>query len=209
MEAYPEYIDIRKIGINRTGLTTDEKCRYSLTIDFENENKPILVVIMMNPSHANEVSSDKTVNIVIDYAHNYFDKLFVFNVLPIVAPSNDKFANIENLDFHCKKNIETLITELGYLIEKEKEIKIKVILATGSPKDTKIKEVFDRELQSVYKILYNNLESINIESVSYKGSKLKNKKYTYHPSRKENDTFLPDVNLTIIKDPTGKYLLKI
>lgn len=207
MEAYPEYIDIRKIGINRTGLTTDEKCRYSLTIDFENENKPILVVIMMNPSHANEVSSDKTVNIVIDYAHNDFDKLFVFNVLPIVAPTNDKFANIKNLDFHCKKNIEALFTELGYLIENELEIE--VILATGSPNDTKIKEVFDRELQNVYKILYNNCESINIKSVSYKRNELKNNEYTYHPSRKKDDTFKPDVNLTIIRDPTGKYLLKI
>ena len=39
MVAYPDYIDIRKIGINRTGLTTEEKFRYSLTIDLKEEIK--------------------------------------------------------------------------------------------------------------------------------------------------------------------------
>ena len=33
MVAYSDYIDIRKIGINRTGLSIGENCRYSLTIN--------------------------------------------------------------------------------------------------------------------------------------------------------------------------------
>lgn len=204
MAPYDKNIDIRKIGINRTGLTVKTKCRYSLTIDFENDNKQVLVVIMMNPSHANEVSSDETVNTVIDYALTRYDKLFVFNVLPIVAPSNENFKNIEDLDFHCKKNLDVLSTEIGYLIKSK--LKIDVILATGSPKD--FKDIFDRELQKIYEILFKNLKNIDIKSVSHNGKKLKDGKYTFHPSRKLKGTFQPEKGLIIINDSTGEYVLK-
>jgi hypothetical protein len=206
MVAYPDYIDIRKIGINRTGLTTEEKFRYSLTIDLKEEIKNVLVVIMMNPSHANEVSSDKTVNRVIDYAYNNYDKLLIFNALPIVDPSNDKFDNIENLNFHCKKNVEALTTELELLVKND--FRIDVLLGTGIPKSSK--KIFDRELQNIYKILYNNRKKITIKSVSHTINKLKKKlrngEYTYHISRKK---FQPSVDLIIKEDPMGKYLLKI
>ena len=206
MVAYPDYIDIRKIGINRTGLTTEEKFRYSLTIDLKEEIKNVLVVIMMNPSHANEVSSDKTVNTVIDYAYNHYDKLIIFNALPIVDPSNDNFDNIKNLDLHCKKNVEAINTELDYLIKNN--FIIHVLLATGIPKSSK--KIFDQELQNVYKILLDNIENITINSVSHTINKQKKKlrdgEYTYHISRKK---FQPDVDLIIEIDNIGKYLLKI
>lgn len=85
MVAYPDYIDIRKIGINRTGLTTGESCRYSLTINIGGGEKR-LICILMNPSSATESYSDHTVNNFIEYATNKkYQEIIILNVLPIYS----------------------------------------------------------------------------------------------------------------------------
>lgn len=85
MVEYPGYIDIRKIGINRTGLTTGESCRYSLTINIGGGEKR-LICLLMNPSGATESYSDNTVNNFIEYAKKEkYGEIIILNVLPIYA----------------------------------------------------------------------------------------------------------------------------
>lgn len=66
------------------------KKRYFLEKRWSDGNK-ILTAIMMNPSRANEVSGDETVNQIINQAKKFgYDALYVVNLSPFIEGSSSK-----------------------------------------------------------------------------------------------------------------------
>lgn len=184
MVAYPDYIDIRKIGINRTGLTTGESCRYSLTINIGGGEKR-LICLLMNPSGATESYSDNTVNNFIEYAKNKkYGEIIILNVLPIYA-TNDKSAetswkNLKDKEYHEKKNLKVIEEMINHESDKND-----IVVSTGFVSGVAFKE----KVKEIYKLLAN-LNNTCI--ISYKSNEnfFREKYCTYHTSRKgEFDTF--------------------
>ncbi len=185
MVAYPDYIDIRKIGINRTGLTTGENCRYSLTINIGGGEKR-LICILMNPSSATESYSDHTVNNFIEYARNKkYQEIIILNVLPIystnVASAEKNWKDLHDKEYHEKKNLKVIEEIISYESEKND-----IVMATGYVSGVKYKE----KLREIYKLISKN----EICSVTaFKGNeKFFTEKYcAFHTSRKGDfNTFI-------------------
>lgn len=85
------------------------------------EGDNVLSVIMTNPSKADSMKSDDTVNFLIDYAkHHSFDALYVVNIIPFFSTNVEKLkkqydnlslsnsavevANIESLKYVLKNS---------------------------------------------------------------------------------------------------------
>lgn len=185
MVEYPGYIDIRKIEINRTGLTTEENCRYSLTINIGGGEKR-LICLLMNPSGATESYSDNTVNNFIGYAKNKkYGEIIILNVLPIYA-TNDKSAetswkNLKDKEYHEKKNLKVIKEIISYESEKND-----IVMATGHVSGVGFKE----KVREIYKLLAN-LNNTCIISYKSKKNFFREGYCTYHTSRKGKfDTFI-------------------
>ncbi|MDG4957323.1 DUF1643 domain-containing protein [Lactococcus lactis] len=157
MVAYPDYIDIRKIGINRTGLTTGENCRYSLTINL-GSTSGTLVFILMNPSAATESVSDVTVNNCIEYArNNNYSKVIVLNLFPFYFSEGEKLDNFlnekssNNLEIYLDRNMK----EIKWILKNEANTSHEIILGTGWTwtNINEVKKVFTEQAQKLYKIL--------------------------------------------------------
>lgn len=180
MVAYPDYIDIRKIGINRTGLTTGENCRYSLTINIGCGEKR-LICILMNPSSATESYSDHTVNNFIEYArNNKYQEIIILNVLPIYS-TNESSAEINwkalhDKEYHAKKNLKVIEEIISYESDKND-----IVMATGHISGVK----YGENLREIYKLISRN--KICSVTAFENNKKFFTKKYcTFHTSRKED-----------------------
>lgn len=194
MVAYPDYIDIRKIGINRTGLTTGESCRYSLTINIGGGEKR-LICILMNPSSATESYSDHTVNNFIEYATNKkYQEIIILNVLPIystnVASAKKNWKDLHDKEYHEKKNLKVIEEIISYESEKND-----IVMARGHVSGVGFKE----KLREIYKLISKN-EICSVTAFKDNKDNKDNEKFftekycAFHTSRKG------DFN-TFIKNP--------
>lgn len=184
MVAYPDYIDIRKIGINRTGLTTGENCRYSLTINL-GLTRRTLVFILMNPSAATENVSDVTVNNCIKYAiNNNYSKVIVLNLFPFYISEGEKLDNFlknkssNDLKIYLDRNIK----EIEWIIENETKGSYEIILGTGWSwaKINKVDQLFIEQAQKIYELLQpKNVYAFKRGNNSFTGSRA-SCKFTYH-----------------------------
>ena len=151
---------------------------YNLSLGVEQENK--LIVIMMNPSKANENESDATINRLLNYAncHNY-TKLIVLNSLPVYLTRSSDLSNDMILKAQFDKNIDTIRAT----VSREYEI----VLATGNP-------VIRKGAEAIAKI-YEILEGIEVKGFD---TGLTNMGYTKHLRMVSNEEMERDlVNLII------------
>ena len=76
---YKDYVHISRIEVDEM-----EDCRFLIVYDLDNgyKNKETLV-IMKNPSKANQGISDQTVNNVLEYMHEFeYSKVYIMNLIP-------------------------------------------------------------------------------------------------------------------------------
>ncbi len=84
---HPEYQSESKVKVNR---------RYFLRRVW-NPTLPIMTVFMMNPSSANELVGDATVDFVMNYAQKLkFGSLLVVNTSPVIKGSNTNIDDFPN-----------------------------------------------------------------------------------------------------------------
>lgn len=79
-----------KNGIKgRSIFSKDRKKRYFLEKRWGSDEKNVLVALMMNPSHADELAGDDTVDQLIRQAkNNDYDALYVLNLSPLKNPQS-------------------------------------------------------------------------------------------------------------------------
>lgn len=69
---YPDYVV--DVDCEPIALLEDVEARYYLTVTLDNEYEDMMTYIMMNPSAADKINSDPTVNKVIDFAYKQTNK---------------------------------------------------------------------------------------------------------------------------------------
>ena len=95
---YQDCVDKDNIYINR-----NNEYRYTLSIPLINGYKRSVLVIMKNPSKADGENSDHTINNVIKFCNNQYNKVYIMNLFPYYSTdpvgikefiSSDRFAEI-------------------------------------------------------------------------------------------------------------------
>lgn len=181
---YPSFV-MRVISYHVFPVVFEENncsfVRNKLEIYLDNKNSTkTMIIIMMNPSDADDKLSDLTTNRVLNYACGKYKKVIVFNVLPFYSSQSKKISKkLQNI---CPGTIEKFldtniacIKENINLVDENTEL----FLATGYPSGAtkEIQDMFEEQLQELYKILINKdvraFENIN-GYISQKGT-------TYHP----------------------------
>lgn len=80
--------------------------RYFLEKRWGNGDK-VFGAIMMNPSRATSIKSDKTVNAIVDYAKTRgFDAIYIVNIIPYID------SNSDNLKLMQYNEIKSMVEEL-------------------------------------------------------------------------------------------------
>ncbi|MGE7918262.1 DUF1643 domain-containing protein [Viridibacillus sp. NPDC093762] len=143
--------DITKVDITRIELddTSNIDVRYSLKIPFLNRLEGLSVtVIMMNPSQANLIISDPTIDKLINFFYDYekngekIKDLTICNIFPMYA-SNTKMALSKIRELHEGNNLEKLLdlneSKIKLIIEDTDFL----VLAWGKP-----------EVKTIHNILY-------------------------------------------------------
>ncbi|WP_281512711.1 DUF1643 domain-containing protein [Mammaliicoccus vitulinus] len=164
--------------------------RYFLEKRWDKGNK-ILGAIMMNPSKAGNVESDKTVNRLIDYAKGKgYSAIYVINVSPHIESASSKLnkVNGENYD----KDIQTKCFK--FVVEKSTSI----YLGWGS----KGHPFFKRLVKN--NGIIKNLFSKHLNK--FEGVINSNKKYPTHPSPRNADGLNEQTNLNKISSDVKEWL---
>jgi hypothetical protein len=94
-----EIVDIENILID-----DEEGFRFSMFIPFnESTNKNHAVVIMRNPSKADQSKSDKTINNVLRFCKSYYSGVFIANLYPYYETDSTMLKNfIESSSYEVK-----------------------------------------------------------------------------------------------------------
>jgi hypothetical protein len=150
---YPPFVEKERIEINRYAEN-----RYSLKIPI-GKNKENIIVIMKNPSTADEKETDRTIHRVLSYIHKSNNEILkdigtviILNLMPIYLTEskdlkNEKESNQAEWQRTEKENLE--------VIEKFCKKKDKVIVAWGNH-PAGLKKDYDRYKKNVLDILKRN-----------------------------------------------------
>ena len=120
---YPDFVNKDKIEC----YPEKEKYRYYLKIDFvdiANTDKTVMI-IMQNPSKADKICSDKTVNRVLKCFHEFgYSKVIIMNIIPFYAT---KIAHLSNAVLKEEDKINVNCEE----IYKQSKLADKIFVAWG------------------------------------------------------------------------------
>ncbi len=186
---------------NETKFHIDLGCGKAL---FDNPNNPtkryflekrwrtgdrIITVIMTNPSTANSLSSDKTVEFLLEYARDSskdYDALFVVNIIPLIDSSTTKL----------KKRGKSLISQsvkedmnresVKHTLSKSKEI----ILAWGKMGQDYFKDLIEDE--DLKKLFCEKSACCKVFGFG------KDKKFPKHPRPNNRDKYVFNVESSLI-----------
>ena len=104
---YRDYIDTSNITINRSDLF-----RYFLSVPYRNtNNRKSVLVIMKNPSKADDKVSDHSINNVLKFCKNEYCKVHIMNLFPYYSTDPKgvrKFINSVNFNEIIQKNMSVL-----------------------------------------------------------------------------------------------------
>ncbi|MBC1227575.1 DUF1643 domain-containing protein [Listeria booriae] len=154
--------------------------RYKLEIGLvlKKDSKDILMVIMMNPSMADDKVSDKTINRITKYAWcKGYKKVLIYNSMPYYATTKKMVAECE------EKAEEKVLKENIVNIEKElNNIKGKhLVLATGKPHS-----FFEKYVWEIHKIIKKKEIPFNVAQENVSNKTISQMGYTFHPIYSKN-----------------------
>lgn len=182
------------------------KYRYSLVIKTKGHSiyaKGILIVLMMNPSHADNIYCDDTVEFVIKHFHKKYKKIIVLNICPVVNPTSTDISNLLEKDkrsLKWSKNIYKI-----FCLKKELKCYYDLLVATGdvNPINKDMYRIIMDILYNPYSYNTNKTFAININKSGYAVhmhyvlknlyKKDKNNKYVYLSN--SNGKHLNNVNI--------------
>ena len=154
---YPPIVEGKRISNADMKL----KCRYSLKIKLKKNGNESIIVILKNPSKADEDKSDYTVNRVISYIYNCktdsnsilnnISSIIILNLFPIYEPKSNKLP---------KSITESTVRELNLNeIKKYTSQHKKVIVAWGNH-PANLKREFETLSSETLRILTENENTI-------------------------------------------------
>lgn len=181
---YPSFV-MRVISYHVFPVVFEENncsfVRNKLEIYLDNKNSTkTMIIIMMNPSDADDKLSDLTTNRVLNYARCKYKKVIVFNVLPFYSSQSKKISKkLQNI---CPGTIEKFLdTNIACIEENIKLVDetTDIFLATGYPSSDikEIQDMFENQLQELYKILIHKDIQVFENTKGY----ISQKGTTYHP----------------------------
>lgn len=149
---YEDYIDVDKILIDQ-----EDYYRYSLFIPFKNPiNHKKVLVIMRNPSKANESDSDKTINNVLNFCHGKYGGVYIANLYPYYETNSTKIKDFIELDEYEEK-MEINCQAIEDLYENTDDI----IIAWGTNNTgTKYNNDYENIIKSLLDKLYEAKKNI-------------------------------------------------
>lgn len=176
------------------------EARYSLTVTLDNFHTKTLTYIMMNPSIADLLQSDKTVNRVIAFAASEANKLKEIGQVNIV--------NLFGLYETRSPSLQSIIDQLSptpgyadYLIKNRNSIQDGIsksdyiVLAWGDVPPKMKAKLHTEEVNYVYDCIlnHNKGDSVYILNTLNQNHKtiLTNSKRPRHPNRINFDTYVP------------------
>ncbi|PKQ89409.1 hypothetical protein CXK86_20395 [Paenibacillus sp. BGI2013] len=143
---YKDYIDQGNILIDG-----DNEHRFSMYVPFRiQDNNNQVLIIMRNPSEANELNSDKTINNVLGFCHGKYSGVFVANLFPFYAKDPRQLnQHIGTSDYpkFMNKNKQTI----DEILDRNPRIK-HVIIAWGANK-SKLKGQYKDTIAEVLEIV--------------------------------------------------------
>ncbi|WP_138420442.1 DUF1643 domain-containing protein [Aquibacillus sediminis] len=132
-------------------------------------NLPVAAAFLMNPSYANELRGDATIDFLMGYLRNRsYGGIIVINTSSIVKPSNVTKADFPKTD---KENIEVILNVLG-------RVKT-VILGWGGSGNKYAVPHFSANLKDKLEL---NIEKIYAFEIGGKETKTGRQLYPCHPS---------------------------
>lgn len=180
-----EYVDVNYIDID------DEiGYRYSMFIPFKNSiTDKCALVIMRNPSKANNAESDKTVNNVLRFCNKYYRGIYIVNLYPCYETDSTKVKDFIESDLYeekMKKNFKVIDTLLDTVTE--------VIVAWGTASTS---SRYNNDYENNIKIIIDKLNKTNKKVFAMRFASSKN---PWHP-RNWEDNF----DLELYTWTNGKY----
>lgn len=144
-----EKIDKLNICINETITVTENiGVRYSLSLPFKNVTAGLTItIVLMNPSTANLIHSDGTVNKLINFFYNYkidglrVKKLNIGNIIPVYS-SNPKDVALKLKTLNRMNMLKEIRCKNKKVLKKIIDESDKVILAWGKPGPKTIHNLF-------------------------------------------------------------------
>jgi hypothetical protein len=89
---YKDYIDKNLIEVH---LNTDENLRYLIKVPLINNGNKTVLVIMKNPSKADNIQSDMTINNVLNFASMYnYRVVYIMNLYSYYSTDPDMIGNL-------------------------------------------------------------------------------------------------------------------
>ncbi|MGL5258210.1 MAG: DUF1643 domain-containing protein [Proteocatella sp.] len=163
---YRDYVVKQNISINR-----DCDFRYSLSVPLRNSHDRSVLVIMKNPSKADNKISDHTINNVIKFCNNSYNTVHIMNLFPYYATNPEeikKFISSDNFSEIMEQNISVLSSLLGNVDD--------IIVAWGG-NSIKNKYEYHKAISSVI----GEIKRINRKVYAVRKKKCtKNRKYPWH-----------------------------
>lgn len=157
--------DISKISLVDSPKSTlsNINLRYVLRIPFKNINEGLTItIVMMNPSKANRVETDPSVDKLIEFFSRFsmnghlIKELKVVNIIPVCSPKPSMaFENIKRMETIGEYKIirQNNITA----IQKELKTTSIIVAAWGKPKSGTIPYLFYyREVSKALKVLFSS-----------------------------------------------------
>lgn len=137
---------IEGVAVNSIDCVGDDKCRYYLYVPFETKvNNNTALVIMKNPSKANGIHSDKTVNNVLQFCKYRYGSVYMFNVFPFYSTNSDE----PNTIIRNSPNFEEIMQENMEYLEKKLKLADDIIVAWGRNEKKELEKYF----KSILKVL--------------------------------------------------------
>lgn len=147
---YKSYVDRKSIDIFKVNVG-ENNYRYSLSVNFNNANlkKRPLAVIMKNPSRADENNSDRTVNNILEFAHqNKYTKVHILNLYGLYSTDAQKVKELVNAGQEIVAIGEENDKTIKDIIKNVEDI----IIAWGTPPEG-MKVIYKKRVKKVMSFL--------------------------------------------------------
>jgi hypothetical protein len=158
MVEYPEYVE-RPISVVEN-TENNINTRFRLTAKFKDITDAPFdndLYIMLNPSGANELESDKTINKILEFSYKTQEvrSVTVVNLFPVYEPDSDKLMELLNI-IDVDKGLYNCIEDFNYkAIQEAIQRANRVILAWGDKPSSMRVTTYNNAVDKVYEILDN------------------------------------------------------
>lgn len=200
----------------------DNKVRYYLDITLDVKSNKNLIVLMINPSKANNFISDKTTNAIINSLPKNYSNITIINLVPFISSSISKIKKeMKKIKQHVtlKKrvddcfnsyisyNYKKIYSQLNKVFKKKLNYEFDCLIASGNHYKQFNKNInIDDYYIEIMKILFKKVNNIYITGLT-KGENT-GKLLTAHPIGRGN------ININFYKVDkcywdTSKYYIKV